>query len=288
MAFGVELPENLGTPNAAQDAGTAAPEAAEISPEGRSTQAPNEPLDLDKHDTFRFKGRDWTRDEFEKGYLRHQDYTQKTQALSERTKYVDNFAADLGTVAANPSRMADFERMYPREFVQHAKTILARLKGQPPQTTANPNESKSLKDDPDFQSMNERLSAWEKSQQVAEVQKIQSWLDNQYESLGKKYPFAHQEIVNARAEIFARQNGGDKVTGKVLEDFFRSNNDEMKKRSDELYKNKITKQLNAGREARDVGTGGDIAGGAPRTAKTLKQAKEQMLADLSAGRLGAR
>jgi len=291
MPFGVELPANLGANNAVNDTASAAPEShaapETISTESRSTETPNQSqmVDLDKQEKFRFKGRDWTRDEFEKGYLRQQDYTQKTQELTERRKYVDNFAADLSTVASDPSRMADFERMYPKEFVALAKTHLAKLKGQNPQETTT-NESKSWKDDPEFQEFKSELSEWKSEKAQAEVKSIQTWLDGQFDSLTKKYPHAHTEIVNSRAEAMARQFQGtdQKITAQVLDKLFKENNDEMKTRSDSMYKTKITNQINAGKSARDIGPGGDVDGGAPKKFRTIKEATAGFLSDIANNR----
>jgi hypothetical protein len=296
MPFGVELPQNFGTPNAAQEAAepVAAPEGAatdEISTEAHGTQTTGDDnvLDLDKHETFRFKGQDWTREEFEKAYLRQADYTQKTQQLSEQKKYYDNFWADFSTVRSNPDRLADFERIYPKEFVQHARTLLAKP-GQSAPKAVNPNESKpnSLLDHPEFRELKESVETITTKAQKEEIARIDGWLKNQYDTLGKKYPYADAETVESRALVYAQKNGGKAVTAEYLDRSFKEHNDQVKKRMDGLYKAKITQQINAGKDARDVGTGGDIAGGAPQSDRTLKQAKERMLSDVAAGRLGAR
>ena len=300
MPFGVELPENFGNNNAQNDAPApsgapdgASPAAAPstVSAEPRSTQTPTaqELLDLDKHERFRFKGKDWTREEFEKSHLRHQDYTQKTQELAERRKYVDNFAADISTVAQHPHRMADFERLYPKEFVAHAKTLLARMQsGQQPQDapqTPTPSiklEDLKLEEHPQFKQLMGEVGEWKEAQRETQIKSINAWLENQHSLLTKKYPHAVTELVESRAHAYATKNGGDKITAEYLEKAYKANHDEMKARTDAMYKTKINQQLKAGKEARDVGPGGDIPGGEPKNPRTLKEAKEAMLSHYGA------
>lgn len=295
MPFGVTLPENFGSNNAQNDevSPSAAPEGAapEVSSEDTGTQTTTDNvLDLDKHETFRFKGQDWTREEFEKAYLRQQDYTQKTQQLSEQKKYYDNFWHDFSTVRSDPNRMADFERIYPKEFVEHARTLLANNGTQTPKATANPNATapKSLMDHPEFREVKELVEGITSKNQQEEIKRIDGWLKTQYDTLGKKYPYADSETVQNRALAHAQKNGGKAITAEYLASAFKEHNDQVKSRMDKLYRSKVTQQINAGKDARDVGTGGDIAGGAPQSDKTLKQAKERMLADAAAGRLGVR
>lgn len=294
MPFGVDLPENIGSSAPAESGGApgTAPEGAapEISSAPQGTQTPSEILDLDKHETFRFKGRDWTREEFEKGYLRQQDYTQKTQSLNETKKYYDNFWADFRTVQEDPNRMSDFERIYPKEFVEHARMMLDRRGASTPREAADPNapKPKSLMDHPEFRELKQSIEGITTRAQQEEVKRIDGWLKSQYENLGKKYPYADREVVEGRALAHAQQHGGKTITAEFLDQAFKTHNDQVKKRMDQLYKEKVTKQLNVGKDSRDVGTGGDIAGAAPSVDRTMKQAKERMLADAAAGRLGVR
>jgi len=290
--FGVELPENLGQApeqNAAPQHGS--PEGS--APEGnkslegtnQNTQTPAEKAqelaDLDKLEKFRFKGREWTRKEFEDGHLRQQDYTRKMQTLSEKTKFVENFPHDLRTVIADRSKLSDLERIYPKEFVAHAKEILAaypaKAEPQGQQLTSKPEVPEEFRKE--FDAMKASVAEWQQERERTEIEQNQKWLNNQFDSLSKKYSHAHSEVVYARAESAARQ--GVQITADVLDKLFKACNDEMKKRSDELYKDKINQQLKAGKEAKDVGAGGDLAGGAPKNYKTIKDATAGFLADIA-------
>ena len=280
--FGVDLPTDLGSnpevseSTAPETSGEENNEAQSLGDESSSQATKQQLLDLDKADKFLFKGREWTRKEWEDGHLRHQDYTQKTQELAQQRKFVENFNADLGTVINDPSRMADFERIYPREYVEHAKAILQRATGQPKQ--AQP-EKASLKDDPEFQEIKSELSQWKQEKRETEIKEIQTWLDNQFVSLSKKYPFALPEVINARAEAIAR--GGQKITEDVLGKLFKANNDELKKRYEGMQRDRINKQINAAEKSRDAGMGGDAPSGAPKVAKTIKEATAGWLSQMT-------
>lgn len=292
MAFGVELPESFGTPTSTESGGGGAPAGASA-PEPVSTTTPTgtqapigtpatpPPVDLDKLERVLFRGREVTRkeiEEWERGGLRQSDYTRKMQEVAETRKYVDNFAFDLRTVAADRSKLADFEKIYPKAFVDRAREILAQLPGQSPQPSS-PSPS-SLKDDPAFQEMRSEFSEWKSAQKEAEIAKLQSWVDNQFEKFAKKYPNAHAEVVNSRA--LSASNQGQKIDEAALEKLFQANDAEMKKRMDEMYKDKITQQLKVGKEAKDVGSGGDISGGAPKKFKSIKEATKGFLDDIAA------
>lgn len=312
--FGVELPQNFGQESnpAAHDAGGGAYEGAPgggapagAAPEGGAPNTVSEPtstqtptaaqlLDLDKHEKFLWKGREITRKEFEDGHLRQSDYSKKTAELTEQRKFADNFDADLQKVMADPDKwLSRFERVYPPGYVKIAKTILERHKaGGAPNAGAAPNNDpakvSSLKDHPEFQALSSKIEDWERSQQETQIEASRAWLKSQHDVLGKKYPHAHPEVVEGRLGMWAMKNGGDKVTGEVVEQFYQKANEEMKQRSDALYKDKITKQITAGKEARDVGTGGDAPGAAPKRAKSMKEATQQALDDIANGTFGRR
>ncbi len=289
MPFGVELPENLGTP--APAAPTDAPAAPEGSPAGaspsgetssnesKSPQTIQEILDLDKVDRFRFAGREWKNKDFQSAYLMREDYSKKTTELAEARKYVDNFAADLRVVQQDPSRMEEFKRLYPHEYVALAQQYLEN--GKSPATPTG-NTQPTPPTDPKVAEMHEKFSKWEQSTKEAELKSIQSWLDNQYATLSKKYPFANSEIVDSRAEVAARK--GTQITEQVLDKLFKANNQEIEAKWAEHYKGKVNKQIDVGKQARDMGPGGGTPSAAPVRPRTIKEATEQALQDISSRR----
>jgi GTP-dependent phosphoenolpyruvate carboxykinase len=73
-----------------------------------STEQPDL-TDLDSVDRFRFAGREWTRDELQKSILMQNDYTRKTQEISETRKYYEHLQSDLPKVLRDPSRLLFFQ-----------------------------------------------------------------------------------------------------------------------------------------------------------------------------------
>lgn len=304
MPFGVQLPDDLGKNTAPVNEG-GAPDGAsptgaqqDLSPEGSpsgetSTKAPSpevtkqDILDLDKLERFRFDGKEWNRNDFKNSYLMQQDYTRKTQELAETRKYVDNFQVDLQTVISDPTRMKEFRAVYPKAYVQVVEKVLERLKPQatPPSApqVSTPNDDLAKRFEERFSKLENSLSridTWEEQQRQNEVKSIESWLDNQYQTLSKKYDLADQEVVTARAQVLS--DNGQKIDEKVLEKLFEKHHNEVKERWEKTYKEKVTKQKEAGAKSKDMGTGGGTPSGQPRQVKTIKEATKIALEDLGA------
>lgn len=288
--FGVDLPDNFDTPTGADSApsGTEAPEGS--SPESSSSKAPGtgdgaggkpaELTDIDKLERFRFEGREWTAKELRDARLRQDDYTRKTQEIAETRKYVDNFGADLDRVIANRKLLAQMERVYPKEFVERAKAILAKI----PEGQSQPQESTQPKQaDPELEEAKAEIKQWREERRTAEIEQIQTWLDTTHETLSKKYPLAEKEIVEARAEAAARLHK-TVIDEKTLEKLYKQNHGEISSRFEAHYKGKVTKQLEAGKEARDMGAGGGTPSGAPQSPRTIKEATRAALADIESSR----
>lgn len=293
--FGVELPENIGggdtgneTSDLAPDSGSSelAPDTQDtkISESDNATELTKETLDLDKVERFRFQGKEWTAKEMRDAYMMRADYTRKTQELADTRRYAENFDADLRSVIKDRNLLAEFKRIYPKSYIQTAESILERLSPtvRTPQTE-NQNQSHDPKELDRM--LNERLSpvldkvsAWEKAQYQSEVQRIGSWLDNQYERLSKKYQYADPEVITSRADL-AHKNGV-KVDGALLEKLFKANNTEIESRWSKLQESKVNKQIGANNRAKDIGPGGGVPGGAPKGFKTVREATQGWLKDL--------
>lgn len=282
MPFGVELPENLGQTTTEESAPQQdlSPEEGKVSTESSQPETAKELLDLDKLERFRFEGREWSPKDLKNAYLMREDYTRKTQELSKARQYVDNFEVDLQTVINDPSRIAEFRAVYPAQYVKLAEQVLSRLGGErsAQQVNSNPNDELSKR----FSQIENKLSKidqWEEQQRQQEVRNIESWLDNQYAVLSKKYDKADPEVVTARAQVIS--DNGHKVDEKVLEKLFEKHHKEVSERWDKSYKETVKKQLEAGSKSKDIGAGGGTPGGAPRTARTIKEATKLALEDLS-------
>lgn len=285
MPFGVDLPDNIGggAPSPEPSTGDSpSPDTTVSSEKASHTEgADGKPsiTDLDKLERFRFEGREWSRKELQNAYLRQQDYSRKTQELAETRKYTDNFAADLRTVMKDRARFSEFQRLYPREFVERAQEILEAMpKATGGQPNAEPNDPVSEK----LAALEGKISTYEQRAEAQEIEKLQLWVDNQFATLSKKYPDAIPELINARAEVMARQ--GTKITTPVLEKLFKEHDGQIKAQFEARYKGKVSKQINAGKEGRDVGPGGGMPGDAPKNPKTFKEARDMMIADYTAQR----
>lgn len=277
MPFGVELPDNLGETQAPETEVEVKETPEEISnDESQKPQSP-ELTELDKLERFRFEGRELTPKELKNAMLRQEDYTRKTQEVSEARKYADNFAVDLRKVMSEPELLEQFKRIYPRKYVEMAEEILSRSK---PQSQPSTQVQNGL--DPKYADKLSRLESkigeWEESQKKTEIEQIQSWLDNQFGSLSKKYPHAVDDTVTMRAQYLS--DNGTKITETVLDKLFKQSHEEMKSRMDKLYLNQANKQLEANKKSKDVGSGGGIPSEAPKGFKTIKDATKAFLEDI--------
>lgn len=283
--FGVELPDSFG--ESQEGSGT---EISEKHSEGSDTstdtqdltketkpETPQDLLDLDKLDRFRFNGKEVTRkdlDEWQKSGLRQADYTKKTQELAETRKYADNFAIDVGKVIQNPKLWDEFRKVYPKEYVSAAQNVLNRTSGQPPATTPSQTQQTPARD-PELDEIKSDLAAWKEEKYRAEVDGHTKWLETQYSTLSSKYPYANKAEVTNWAQHLVEQK--TEITESVLDKLFNQSNGSEKSRFDEMYKAKVDKQINQGKKAKDIASGGGIPSAAPSGAKTMKDAKREML-----------
>lgn len=287
--FGVELPDNIGSsePAAAPETSSEPTQDLEVSSKADTPETTEESqvLDLDKLERFRFAGKEWSPKDLHNAYLMREDYTRKTQELSEARKFAENFEADLGAVVENPSLFQKFRSVYPKFYVDLAERLLnSQMRRESPANSyeGRTPEKNAATNDPLTQrlgSIEQEFAEWKKAQYQTEVEKAQSWLDNQYSTLAKKYPEADPEVVTARAEVLARQ--GTQLTDKVLDKLFQQHHTQVSERFGKRYKEKVTQQVSIGNRSKDMAAGGGIPSDPPRTPKTIKEATEMAIADLS-------
>lgn len=243
--------------------------------ESTQPEATKDILDLDKLERFRFNGREWNPKDLKNAYLMREDYTRKTQELSEARKYADNFEHDLAKVWEDRNLLSEMKKVYPASYVAIAEKLLSQ--GHPQPQSAPQQSTGQMPDEiaQRLQPIEQKFAQWEKAQQEAETKKISSWLDNQFTSLSKKYPYANDLAVTALAETAYRN--GEKITEATLEKLFKSENEKLKSRYDEMYKSKVEEQLTAGKKATDIGAGGGVPGQAPKQIKSFKEAADAHL-----------
>lgn len=295
MGFaGVDLPENFD--EAAETSPSAGAETPPKSLDGtKGSETPGTPtkqemLDLDKHDRFRWQGRDWDRKELERGVLMQSDYTRKTQELAEARKYADNFDADLSKVLDDHALLDEMRKIYPAPYVNLAERIIERT-NQLMGHTASAGASGQAGTPQDVQKLvqsmlskelgpiKEKFSQTEQKEREIETQKLELWLDKTYEKYQTKYPSANPALVDSRC--LAAHDSGTKITEGVIEKLFKASHDEAENWYVTRSKRQVADQKQANAKARDAGAGGGVPGGAPQK-RTLKEARKAMLEEIEA------
>lgn len=280
--------EDLENSSAAEGApADVAPTTTEGSPS--QTDPSGQPIEIDSPDRYRYQGRPLK--EWEAGYMRQQDYTQKTQSLAQDRKFYDNLNADLDKVKANPELIEQFRQIYPAKFHAYLRYVQGNSPSrpqQPQQTQQQPNQTQQYAQlDPRIQS---RIDKIEKDFRDKEVSAISAELDHKFKGLSEKYPFADEEAVVARAQALMSKmkeldpmNDNLRITDKQWDLLWKAQNERAEGLSDAQYKKKVQSQINANKKGSDVGRGGGLPGQAPRNPRTIKEATNQMLSDIESG-----
>lgn len=243
-------------------------------PEGGTQE--NQPIDLDKVEKFMFEGKEWSPKDFRAAYMMQADYTRKTQMLSEERKkfqeeqkFVDNIEYDLEKVLQNPALASQFKQIYPQKFHK----LLDKIVPATSQTQTNQPQV-----DPAFM---KRIEQLEKEREVRiaqdkerEVAKIEAQLDPLFDKMLKKFNFADEEAVIARANsvLDHAEKSGDQIqfSDKAWETLFKESHERNQKRAQSLLK----EQQHANARGKDAASGGAIPGLAPKTPRTISEAGE--------------
>lgn len=269
------IPQSSGAPEGSIPGNRQTSSTENIQSEAPKSQ---ELLDLEKLERFRFQGKEWNFKDLLNANLRYEDYSKKTMEVAEARKYTENFEADFNAIKDNPELMEEFRNIYPKFYIEIAERMLERLG-----ITQNTNQgTEKPKQDVMTPEIKELLS-WKKelegNKRQAEVERNQAWLDKQFTTLTKKYPNAVEEMVLARAEML--ETMGHKLNEKLLERLFKEVDGDISKRFGKTYQEKVNKQLEANKSARDIGAGGGTMSGAPKTAKNIKEVTNQWLSELA-------
>jgi hypothetical protein len=220
--------------------------------------------DLDSAEKFKFQGREWTTKELQSHILRQEDYSRKTQEISQERKYYDNLSYDLEAVKNNPALADKFKSIYPDKFHSYLKYL------GPAEKTPAQNPGTGI--DQSFVEEFKQLKAEITEQKV---QAINAELDAKFSKLSSQYPMADEEAVIARAQ--ALLDKGEKLTDKVWDSLWKNVHERNQKLADKYYSEKVKKQSQANAKAKDVGFGGATPGAAPVQARTIKERTEQLL-----------
>lgn len=236
---------------------------------------PQEILDLDKVEKFKFQGKEWNPKDFRNSYLMHQDYTKKTQEISQERKFVSNLQYDLDNVKNDPSLASEFKRVYPEKFHKFLDYVVSK---QPDNVQRNPEMDEIKREISEFRSYREELAE-------QKIEAIQAELDSKFSKLSEKYTFADEDTVISKAQILLERLKDDqgakaRITDAQWDMLWKSVHDRNKGIADKNYGTKINKQQQANLKGRDVPSGGGIPGHAPKKPRTIKEASDFALEEL--------
>lgn len=262
----------------------AAPESS--APEG--APQPSDIMDLDSYQgKIKWQGREMAPSDLKRGYMLHSDYSKKTQAIAEerRTyqenkKYFDNLEADLDKIERDPSLVAQFKQIYPRQFHFYVDRLYRNN-----QQTQQGQQGQQGQMPPELLRRLERMESmeYERVQEAFEkdTQAELATIDAHMSQFSKKYSLADDDSVLAKAQMLVSQarNQGDlkyKLDGKTWEQLYKLDHNAKSKKFESIYKTQVNKQLEASRRARDTGGGGGIPGQAPKKMK-LKDVQDSII-----------
>ena len=254
-------------------------------------------IDLDKAEKFRWEGREMTREDLKRDFMKQSDYTKKTQAIAEQRrqfederrqwisqqeqteKYESNLDADIQNVLRDPSLVDKFKEIYPQKY--HAKIDQAMNQTFGDQNSPQRSQTlleqrlKSIEGRFQSQDMERAKSAFDK-----EVQANSEILESNITRLATKYPNADEDSVVARAEYMAlsikKDQDFDKNFSSLLEKLYKENNQFHDDRYKKIYSQKVEQQKQANSRGRDIGKGGATPASAPTKMK-LKDVKHHIL-----------
>jgi hypothetical protein len=186
-------------------------------------------------------------------------------------------------VIKNPELMNSFSGIYPKQYVETLKLMMGQVgakeaTGQSQQTTELPEEVTRR-----LASVEERFEAMDKQAKEVETRAAEAELDRIFDPLTKKYPFADEQAVTARAQMIAeraKQEGQSlDINAAFFDKLFQEQHERNLKAYEQITKQKITEQKQAASLAKDLGRGGDVQGAPAKQMRSMKEAREAMLND---------
>ena len=237
-------------------------------------------IDLEKVSKVKFAGREWTPEELRKAHMLHSDYTKKTQALGEQSKYWKNLEYDLEAVRGKPSLAAEFYKTYPKEFHKFLK-VAGIEQGQGVPTSDQPRTTDGV--DPQLMSRLDRMEGYIREK---EVEKHEAVLDSKFTRLSTKYPEAIEDVVLAQAQVILDKNAqepGFEISDEMWDRLWKSSHDSMVKRYSERQSKVLQTQREANQRGKAQGPGGGVPGSAPQRVR-LKDVADIAVKDLTSRR----
>ena len=274
--MGVQMDENRGPEAPTLNTQAKSERQEEVvaeQPNNLTTSEAQALAELEKIGKFKYQGKEWTLQDLEKAMLRQQDYTKKTQTLSEERKafeqdrkFYENLHADLAKVRANPKLVSDFVRVYPEKFHQYLDGVAQEEEQADEASTAQEQRPMTQQIPVELYS---RINRIEKHFNELEVAKNRQEIDSTVDELSRKYPDANPELALSRA--FETYEGGTKLTKEVWEDIFKKCDQDGKHWMKSRYAELVKKQTAANNKGKDVDSGGGTIDRAPKSFKSIDE-----------------
>lgn len=234
----------------------------------------NDLVDLARYNRVKLGDRELTRDELQRGVMMQSDYTKKTQELAKERQYVDNLAADLKAIAANPNLASEFKRVYPAKYHGYLNLIQQTRASSPVQSNVNPQQIEQLA---------QKLEALEAERFEERTAQKSMEIDSAFAKYQSKYPLStpnkDETYVLTRAQSIIESGG--KLDTNAWEKIFKEAHAHFESAYKGYYKTTNNNQKAAHVRGKDMASGGGIPSGAPNLPKNIKEATKNALADLS-------
>lgn len=286
----IEAPESGAEKNLEYEKGVSLSDKIDRSPEALSN---SQIADIEKLDKIRYNGKVYSGADFAKLFtkrsehgMRLQNYNEKLGEIAKEREFMNALKADLPQLRKHPELIDEFKRVYPAKYhdwldVVEAKAI-AQRQAVEPESQDKPvieQQQNNWKQDPELKEMFETFQ-----EQRVETARVQ--VNSIFDKLATKYPDADDSWVAAKVQAERAQqlqeNPGQKLAGldeKVVEKYFKEAQASFEKKAEAFAARRFNAQKAASEKSKGPGAGGGIPGGAPKVARTIKEATELALAD---------
>lgn len=253
-------------------------ESSDNAPETANT--PQEIVELEALERFRYGGKEWTPKELNGAILRQSDYTKKSQEIAEERKYYSALRQDLDAIRANPSLVDKFKQIYPEKFWDYLGYVLpanqmAQLK-QGQQQQLDPQLKKDLED------LKAMRGEWEKEREEASYARLESVT----QKMSEKYPLADEMKIISQVSLMLDELKAEgkkaNLNDKFWDDVWKQSHEDNRRKAEGYFSKQAKNQVAANQRGRDSGVSGNIPGAAPSKPRTIEEASELALRDWQA------
>lgn len=238
-------------------------------------------VDLGKLPKFKWNGKTLTAKELQSMAMMQSDYTKKTQEISQTKKYYENLYYDLNNVKNNPALVAEFKRIYPKQFHAYLDSVMSEVSQKPVAPLQEPAKQSSPEKEAAVDPRLEEMYNFYKEQRQ---QSSQEKVDALFDRLSSKYTDADEAKVIARVQtlIELSKREPDKYQRPdeaAIEKLFKQEHEAFQTKLKEQVNRVLDEQRKANARGRGPASGGAIPGTAPKLPKTIKEATALALQD---------